>query len=79
MHESVTTMDQRYSDPEAIATGWEEMRRVLETAELFWLATVLADGRPHVTPVVAVWHDGPSTSAWATPNRRPGTCVATHT
>ncbi len=39
-------------------TSWEETRRVLETAELFWLATVRVDGRPHVTPLVAVWHDG---------------------
>jgi nitroimidazol reductase NimA-like FMN-containing flavoprotein (pyridoxamine 5'-phosphate oxidase superfamily) len=29
----------------------------LEQAELFWIATVRADGRPHVTPVVAVWYD----------------------
>lgn len=39
-------------------TSWEETRRVLETAELFCLSTVRADGRPHVTPLVAVWHDG---------------------
>ena len=39
-------------------TSWEETRRMLETAELFWLSTVRADGRPHVTPLVAVWHDG---------------------
>jgi len=31
---------------------------VLETAELFWISTVRADGRPHVTPLVAVWLDG---------------------
>ena len=31
---------------------------MLETAELFWISTVRADGRPHVTPLVAVWHDG---------------------
>jgi len=31
---------------------------VLESAELFWISTVRADGRPHVTPLVAVWHDG---------------------
>jgi general stress protein 26 len=31
---------------------------VLETAELFWITTVRADGRPHVTPLVAVWLDG---------------------
>ena len=51
----VTTLDERYSSPSAAAAGWEETRRVLETAELFWVSTVRADGRPHVTPVVAVW------------------------
>jgi nitroimidazol reductase NimA-like FMN-containing flavoprotein (pyridoxamine 5'-phosphate oxidase superfamily) len=30
---------------------------VLEGADLFWIATVRADGRPHVTPLVAVWFD----------------------
>jgi hypothetical protein len=30
----------------------------LEQAGLFWVSTVRADGRPHVTPVVAVWTDG---------------------
>ena len=51
----VTTLDQPYSDPAAAATEWEPTRLVLETAELFWLTTVRSDGRPHVTPVVAVW------------------------
>jgi nitroimidazol reductase NimA-like FMN-containing flavoprotein (pyridoxamine 5'-phosphate oxidase superfamily) len=58
MNEPVTKLDTRYSDPQAVATPWEETRRVLEKAELFWLATVRADGRPHATPVVAVWHEG---------------------
>ena len=58
MNEPVTSIDPRYSDPNAVATEWEETLRVLETAELFWLSTVRADGRPHVTPLVAVWHDG---------------------
>ena len=53
----VTTFDQQYSDPAATATEWEETRRAIETAELFWLSTVRADGRPHVTPVVAAWSD----------------------
>jgi hypothetical protein len=53
----VTTLDQRYSDTDARATGWEETRRLLETAELSWISTVRADGRPHVTPLVAVWVD----------------------
>jgi general stress protein 26 len=54
----VTTLDQRFSEPGAVATEWDEARRVLETAELFWITTVRADGRPHVTPLVAVWVDG---------------------
>jgi nitroimidazol reductase NimA-like FMN-containing flavoprotein (pyridoxamine 5'-phosphate oxidase superfamily) len=58
MSTPMTTLDPRYSDPDAVATGWDETRRVLETAELFWISTVRADGRPHVTPLVAVWHDG---------------------
>ena len=58
MNEPVTTIDPRFSDPDTVATPWEQTRRVLETAELFWIATVRADGRPHVTPLVAVWLDG---------------------
>ncbi|HEX3489429.1 MAG TPA: pyridoxamine 5'-phosphate oxidase family protein [Streptosporangiaceae bacterium] len=49
-----TKLDQRYSDPAAKAAGWDETVRVLENAELFWIST----GRPHVTPVVAAWHEG---------------------
>jgi general stress protein 26 len=52
-----TKLDPRFSDPDAVATEWEETRRVLESAELFWISTVRADGRPHVTPLVAVWLD----------------------
>src|SRR5579871_5940598 len=54
----VTTLDQQYSDPAATAASWEETQKVLESAELFWVSTVRADGRPHVTPVVAAWWDG---------------------
>jgi predicted pyridoxine 5'-phosphate oxidase superfamily flavin-nucleotide-binding protein len=46
----VTTLDERYSDPEAVATGWDETRRALDAAQVFWISTVRADGRPHVTP-----------------------------
>jgi nitroimidazol reductase NimA-like FMN-containing flavoprotein (pyridoxamine 5'-phosphate oxidase superfamily) len=53
----VTRLDQRFSDPDADPTGWDDTRRVLETAELFWVSTVRADGRPHVTPLVAVWFE----------------------
>ena len=53
-----TTLDQRFSDPGSAATSWDETRRAIEGAELFWITTVRADGRPHVTPLVAVWLDG---------------------
>ena len=55
---SVTTFDQQYSDPAAVAAEWEETEGVLAAAELFWVSTVRADGRPHVTPVVAAWTEG---------------------
>ena len=60
MHaDPITTIDLGNSgSSDAVATPWEETRRVLETAEVFWLATVRADGRPHVTPVAAAWLDG---------------------
>ena len=54
----VTTLDGQYSDSAAAAVGWDETRRILESAELFWVSTVRPDDRPHVTPVVAVWADG---------------------
>jgi general stress protein 26 len=56
MKEPVTELDQRFSDQGAVATGCEETRAALSVAELFWITTVRADGRPHLTPLVAVWH-----------------------
>ena len=35
-----TQLDTRFSDADAVATGWEETRRALERAELFWISTV---------------------------------------
>jgi nitroimidazol reductase NimA-like FMN-containing flavoprotein (pyridoxamine 5'-phosphate oxidase superfamily) len=58
MSTPVTKLDQRYSEPDAVATSWEQTCKALESAELFWITTVRADGRPHCTPVVAVWVDG---------------------
>jgi nitroimidazol reductase NimA-like FMN-containing flavoprotein (pyridoxamine 5'-phosphate oxidase superfamily) len=47
-----------FSAPGARPTPWEDVVDVLESAELFWISTVRADGRPHVTPLPAVWRDG---------------------
>ncbi len=49
--------DIRFGDPDAPPTHWAEAVRVLETAELFWISTVRGDGRPHVTPLPAVWSE----------------------
>lgn len=54
----VTTLDPRYSSPDAVPIPWHEAQRLLETAELSWISTVRPDGRPHVTPLVSVWVDG---------------------
>ena len=54
----VTTLDERFSDPAAAATGWDQTRQALEEAELFWITTVRMGGQPHMTPLVAVWADG---------------------
>ncbi|WP_327255784.1 pyridoxamine 5'-phosphate oxidase family protein [Streptomyces sp. NBC_01244] len=56
--EPQTDLDARYSSPDATATPWAEAVSRLEEAEIFWLTTVRPDGRPHVTPLLAVWTDG---------------------
>ena len=53
-----TTLDARFSDPAATVAGWDETRQALEDAQLSWICTVRADGRPHLTPLVAVWLEG---------------------
>ena len=58
MAEVTTELDERFSDAEAGPTSWEETERTLRDAQLFWISTVRRDGRPHVTPLVAVWDDG---------------------
>jgi hypothetical protein len=54
----VTALDARYSSDGAEATSWEDGRRQLESAELYWISTVRPDGRPHVTPLIACWLNG---------------------
>ena len=56
--ETTAKIDRRFSDPEAEPTPWPDTVGVLERAELYWLTTVRADGRPHVTPLIGVAEDG---------------------
>ncbi len=51
-------IDRRFSDPEAGPTPWSDALDALERAELYWLTTVRADGRPHVTPLIGVMDAG---------------------
>ncbi|MER5766657.1 pyridoxamine 5'-phosphate oxidase family protein [Streptomyces sp. NPDC001985] len=53
-----TELDARYSEEGAAAEGWSGAVGRLTAAEVFWLSTVRPDGRPHVTPLIAVWLDG---------------------
>ena len=51
-------LDSRFSDPDAGPTPWPDAWQALEHAELYWLTTVRADGRPHVTPLIGVYAGG---------------------
>ena len=52
-----TELDARFSEPGAQPTSWVDTLEAIKQAELFWISTVRIDGRPHVTPLVAVWLD----------------------
>jgi general stress protein 26 len=58
MQQPVTEIDPRFSDAGTAPTPWAETEAALDGAQLSWLTTVRADGRPHVTPLVTVWLDG---------------------
>ena len=53
----IARFDSRFSDPAAGPTAWPDAAAALERAELYWLTTVRADGRPHVTPLIGVYVD----------------------
>jgi hypothetical protein len=53
----VTAEIHGYSHPDATPTPWEVGRAQVAGADTFWISTVRPDGRPHVTPLIAVWHD----------------------
>ena len=56
--ETTGNLDPRFSEEAAAASDWSDVEVLLEAAELYWITTVRADGRPHTTPLVGVWHDG---------------------
>ena len=56
--EPVAELQPEFSSDDTAPTPWAEGLALLERAEVYWLATVRPDGRPHVTPVIAAWLDG---------------------
>ncbi len=46
-----------YGSPSRLL-DWDVVRRRLEQAPHYWLATVRPDGRPHVVPLDGLWLDG---------------------
>lgn len=57
-HEPITEFTGAFSDPTATATPWADVDATLTEAEIFWITTVRPDGRPHQTPLIAIWSDG---------------------
>jgi nitroimidazol reductase NimA-like FMN-containing flavoprotein (pyridoxamine 5'-phosphate oxidase superfamily) len=53
-----TQLDQRFSDKDAQPVDWETGQQRIEEAQIYWISTVRSDGRPHVTPLIALWQDG---------------------
>ena len=47
-----------FSSDSAVPTPWSQGREDLQNAQLYWLSTVRPDGRPHVTPLLAIWLNG---------------------
>lgn len=46
-----------FSQPDVEPTPWSAGLKEIVAADTFWLSTVRLDGRPHVTPLIAVWLD----------------------
>jgi len=60
MHQTGPTaeLNEGFSEPGAAATPWAEVAEALSESEMFWLSTMRRDGRPHSTPLPAIWLDG---------------------
>jgi nitroimidazol reductase NimA-like FMN-containing flavoprotein (pyridoxamine 5'-phosphate oxidase superfamily) len=55
--EPLGELDRRFSSEGTSPVEWEAARTLLERAEIFWISTVRPDGRPHATPLIAIWLD----------------------
>jgi general stress protein 26 len=58
MRPTTESIDRRYSDETAEVVAWTDTLARLAAAQVAWIVTVRADGRPHATPMVPVVLDG---------------------
>ena len=56
--EPVVELQPWFSSDDATPTAWTAARERLERADVYWLATVCPDGRPHVSLLLSVGLDG---------------------
>ncbi len=56
-HDPQAELQSDFSSDGATAEPWSAAVAQLHDAEVFWISTVRPDGRPHVTPLIAVWDD----------------------
>jgi general stress protein 26 len=54
----IPELNEAFSEPNVTAPSWSDVEAALSAAEMFWLSTVRRDGRPHVTPLPAIWLEG---------------------
>jgi len=56
--EDVTAGIHGFSEPDSMPIPSTAGLEQLHAEDTFWLSTVRPDGRPQVTPLIAVWHGG---------------------
>jgi general stress protein 26 len=54
----ISELHEAFSEQGVTPPTWSEVEDVIARSEMFWLSTVRRDGRPHVTPLPAIWLDG---------------------
>jgi len=57
MRPTTTELVQQFSPDGATAVEWDRAQSQLGGAGIYWISTVRADGRPHVTPLIGVYDD----------------------
>lgn len=55
--DGVTAEIHGFSEPGSRPVPWETGLEQVAAADTSWISTVRPDGRPHVTPLITVWHD----------------------